>query len=296
MLAALRREGICLDGQSGLAINVARDLKICRFPQDSAPVFLRILAQSKGERDLAHLQALKCLLGDYVNGPTKIVRTEDAVCGVFPFVEHERVSYESVLSQGLLGQVCDVLAKLHAGGSALGIEGPRLSPLEVASELREQSGPGESFRAYLEQNFLPFVERLPSVPQHGDFTYVNLVSTEGGRLIVFDWEDYGLVRYPGFDLATFLVSHYRHADWLERLVISPASLTDALERDFGQDMLPELGLTREQFALAFPGYLAVFLTLKKNGFGVRVIKRMRDLLMRILDSANWQATLGIRGA
>ena len=114
-------------------------------------------------------------------------------------------------------------------------------------------------------------------------------------MVVFDWEDYGLVRYPGFDLATFLISHYHHGRCLEPLVASPEILNDMLVRDFGEDFLAALGLTRERFARVFPGYLAVFLTLKRNGFGVRINDRIHGLLLSILRSASWQPVLERRG-
>ncbi len=295
LLAALRNSGIRVDTDCGFAINVARDLKLCCFPHDASPLFLRVLPQTKGDRDLAHLQALKELLGDHINGPLRVIRGGDLVCGVFPFVQHERVTHEAMQSPRVLAQVRDILARLHSGGPAQHVEGHTLSPVEVASAVRGQSDPTGFFREYFEENFLPVVEHLSPVPQHCDFTYVNLASTRGNQLVVFDWEDYGLVRYPGFDLATFLISHYHHGRCLEPLVASPEILNDMLVRDFGEDFLAALGLTRERFARVFPGYLAVFLTLKRNGFGVRINDRIHGLLLSILRSASWQPVLERRG-
>lgn len=39
--------------------------------------------------------------------------------------------------------------------------------------------------------------------QHGDFVLNNL-GVHNHRLVIFDWEDYGVIQLPGFDLAIFL--------------------------------------------------------------------------------------------
>ena len=46
------------------------------------------------------------------------------------------------------------------------------------------------------------LESLPAMAQHGDLVLNNLGLAEGGRLVVFDWEDYGRVDLPGLDLFT----------------------------------------------------------------------------------------------
>lgn len=46
---------------------------------------------------------------------------------------------------------------------------------------------------------------LPAIPQHGDLSCNNL-GLHQGRLLVFDWEDYGKTCLPGFDLTILLLS------------------------------------------------------------------------------------------
>lgn len=42
---------------------------------------------------------------------------------------------------------------------------------------------------------------LPRVLQHGDFTLGNLLAGPKGTVMVVDWEEFGVVRTPGYDLA-----------------------------------------------------------------------------------------------
>lgn len=47
---------------------------------------------------------------------------------------------------------------------------------------------------------------LPRVPQHGDFSLGNVLVRRGGGVVVVDWEDYGTVRLPGYDLVALFAT------------------------------------------------------------------------------------------
>ena len=47
---------------------------------------------------------------------------------------------------------------------------------------------------------------LPSVPQHGDFALGNVLVRRGGGVVVVDWEDFGAVRLPGYDLVALFAT------------------------------------------------------------------------------------------
>lgn len=50
-----------------------------------------------------------------------------------------------------------------------------------------------------------FLLTMPAIPQHGDLAINNVGKTERG-IIIFDWEDYGIIDIPGFDLCIMLCS------------------------------------------------------------------------------------------
>jgi hypothetical protein len=50
-----------------------------------------------------------------------------------------------------------------------------------------------------------FIDHMPLVAQHGDFCLPNL-GVSHGRYIIFDWEDFGRVSLPGFDLVVLVMS------------------------------------------------------------------------------------------
>lgn len=286
LLSQLRQQGIPTIEDCPVAINVARDLKISCFPAASPPLFLRILERIKGEADFENLRILKSHLGSHINGPMGVVSAANVSCGVFPFVTHQKVSYDRLRKRAALSQVRDILSSMHTSGLELNACGAVLSRTMVMDAVHDAGLLDDAARAYLETSFPGIVGQKPAVLQHCDFTYANLAVTTDGTLLVFDWEEYGVVRYPGFDFATFLLSHQHHSRRRGGAFETPDQLMALVSDDFGGDFLDGLGFTPEEFARVFPGYLAVFLTLKKD-FGARIKERMHATWRRMINSEAW---------
>lgn len=103
------------------------------------------------------------------------------------------------------------------------------------------------------------IERLPHVWQHGDFARANIGETDSG-LVVFDWEDYGKITLPGFDLCTLVASF---------IGIDPDRLKALRTGDSGADFSAMVdsacGVMRLDpglFRRLMPLYLLLFLRLK----------------------------------
>ena len=58
---------------------------------------------------------------------------------------------------------------------------------------------------------------LPQLPQHGDFCVDNLLVRPDGRIVVIDWEEFGAVRLPAYDLLTLFASMEPRGDPRARL-------------------------------------------------------------------------------
>lgn len=93
--------------------------------------------------------------------------------------------------------------------------------------------------------------------QHSDFV-VNNLAFNGDKLIIFDWEDYGKIQYPGFDLVILLCSLFE---------FNMTELFDALKntapiRRIATECFKELGLALSDVYQFMPLYLYGFLHLK----------------------------------
>lgn len=120
---------------------------------------------------------------------------------------------------------------------------------------------------------------IPYVPQHGDFVLNNLGCSEG-RLVVFDWEDYGATGLVGFDICLISLSVTgMSAASVRRIqeVVDPAGHPWA----FAVEACRASGLDYPTFRRAIPIYLLVFRYLKRN-YGQEIALRVDDILRQIL--------------
>ena len=143
-----------------------------------------------------------------------------------------------------------------------------------------ESSPMSRVASYwIEQSRESGLHAMAAVPQHGDFVFNNLASS-AGRLVVFDWEDYGRCCLPGLDIFTLCLS------LLEEKVAALRAMMDGAEAPHS----PVEHLLRHAceiqkiplplFRRLVPFYLLVFLYLKRN-YGVSVQQRMSALLVQL---------------
>lgn len=297
LMEKLGAEGIAVDDGSAVAVSVARELKISRYPDGSPPLFIRIVERQKGERDFAILAFLAARLGASISQPTQILRSGDLVCGLFPFVFHEKLRPQRIAGANtLLRKVAHLLVAMHAAGidyASQHGEGDAATRLEVADCGADDT---PAFRGYLETTFLKSAGNRPPAAQHCDFTYANLGLAGDGTLMVFDWEQYGMVRLPGFDFATFLFGHHHHCGTTDELVRSPDALIAVIERDFGRGFLESIGFTADSFVAVFPAYLRMFWMLKRDGFSAAINRRMQSMWQRLRSSEAWVRAMGAAGS
>jgi aminoglycoside phosphotransferase (APT) family kinase protein len=128
---------------------------------------------------------------------------------------------------------------------------------------------------------MPYVTALPRVYQHGDLS-LNNIGVAGEELIFFDWEDFGLVDVPGFDLAIVLLSlHQFDAVALARRLSKPS-----LEQRLMQSGSTRLRIEARTFLFLFPAYLSLFAHMKATrGYDAEVSLRAYTALAQWLTGA-----------
>jgi hypothetical protein len=120
------------------------------------------------------------------------------------------------------------------------------------------------------------LEALGAVPQHGDFV-VNNIGARNSQLVVYDWEDFGKVALPGFDLCTLAISLVHEVtprDGFARNGVYGEQL-----RLFLEPACAATGIDVDRFWQLVPLYLLTFLHLKK-GYAAGVQTRIEELLKR----------------
>lgn len=140
-----------------------------------------------------------------------------------------------------------------------------------------------SMEEWLEHEGAALVARLPRIPQHGDLAANNVGLRDGG-IVVFDWEDYGRVAFPGFDLAIFVASLLRfNAREIIHLHLSePRDRLGRLVRAFREKhrVTPAAQLRLVACALALFHRIKV-----EHGYSMDIIATVRRTLGDIWDFA-----------
>ena len=127
-------------------------------------------------------------------------------------VRGSRLSLDTVYSPSVLRSVVQMVLKFHVGvrrpTSKYGADRHRRlveEPLEALSGFGSAPAVIGGCKDIAREASPSWVGTLPAIPQHGDFCLGNLVSDSRGTRIL-DWEVFGLIDLPCFDLFTFLLS------------------------------------------------------------------------------------------
>lgn len=105
-------------------------------------------------------------------------------------------------------------------------------------------------------------ESMAHVAQHGDFVQNNLASAMG-RLIIFDWEDFGKSHLPGLDICSLCFSVAPDVHAMQNLMIAGKGTMQPLTV-FASRACALSGLDWEHFRRLIPLYLVVFLYSKRE--------------------------------
>lgn len=121
---------------------------------------------------------------------------------------------------------------------------------------------------------------IPESPQHGDFVLNNLASSNG-RLVIFDWEDYGTINLQGLDLATLCISVWGESPAMIRAMMDINAKLDPATDAFIRTACAQAGIACDLFRRQMPLYLLIFFYLKRN-YGESVQQRLGTLLQELL--------------
>lgn len=204
-------------------------------------------------------------LGRFVPRPLAFFREQGLSCIVFEGLEFDVVSGADLLGAAPKSPVARGLLDFLRGSTAA-LRGPPdpasfaklLTDVDARFTGTEQESLWRDVRAATD---VAHLASLPNQRQHGDFVPNNFGVCASG-LLVFDWEDFGKVNLPGFDLAVLLASCVDFDPEELRRIRAP--LANDLEARV--EWLPEafqvLGLEASRFWRCVPFHLIAFLCLK----------------------------------
>lgn len=223
-------------------------------------------------------------LGEFVPRPLAFFREQGLSCIVFEGVDFDVVSGKDLLAasptgalgRGLLEFLDGGVRRLRSGAHPVDL-GQVLAYVDERFLETEHEALWHDVRRGLD---LPYLASLPSQRQHGDFVPNNFGLRPAG-LVVFDWEDFGKISLPGFDLAVLLSSI---------VDFEPDALCEmrAARRGSGPGgvawvapALQILGIDADEFWRSVPFHLFLFLCLKDRyspAIRAKVVRAIQGLL------------------
>ncbi len=185
--------------------NVLIDL----FDDQGRYLYLRVAETYDLQAEYKIAKSVWQMFEAFVPRPLEFFREQGLSCIVFEGVDFQFVRGRDLLAAGVgdrlgRGMLDFFAATMSSRGS--GAPAPEVDCVLAGIDERfagtEHECLWQQVRAGLD---LPYLASLPSLRQHGDFVPNNLGSRKS-RIIIFDWEDFGKVCLPGFDLAVLLAS------------------------------------------------------------------------------------------
>jgi hypothetical protein len=166
---------------------------------------------------------------------------------------HARAIFGSAASvvESITG-IHDALRRPPSGDSSERFRESALDPLTALSRFGNSAAVSEGCRRILETTSREWLGGLPVIPQHGDLYDGNLLCDRGAWRVI-DWETFGTVTLPGYDLFTFLLSLLfargrSSTEW-------PVGVTDRMPLLTAQ-YAARMGLGRKDMPLLLPLTLA----------------------------------------
>jgi hypothetical protein len=158
-------------------------------------------------------------------------------------------------------------------------------PLQALSEFGTSESVAKGCSRILANMSADRLETLPVIPQHGDLYAGNLLQ-HGQAWYVIDWESFGMVDLPGYDLYTVLLSLLLKdgencREWHPKLM----ARIPGLVRLYGE----KLGLSDTNLAILLPLTLANWFYVHLRDGRTEFSKRMYGTIMDYFENRDrWE--------
>lgn len=156
-------------------------------------------------------------------------------------------------------------------------------PLNSMLELFEHTTP------YI-QSILPEILSYPGIAQHGDLALTNIGINKAG-LVVFDWEDFGSVTFPLYDMTVFLCSFY---DFKMDIIFDVLNSKTRMQ-SLVKAVLKDVDIVLSTYKRWIPVHLALFSMMKsKLGYSAQVVELSSNASSRaITHLTKWEKACAI---
>lgn len=209
VLRAMQDHGLLRDAQRARCnVFVRLDNVLANvFAEDGRYYYVRMAEVYDLEQEYRIALSVAASVGRFVPQPLAFLRAGRVSCIVYEGIKFEIVTSARLLrGSGSDRLIRELLAYLsHAADRQTCADRPAsvASLTEALSERYLGTEQESLIRTVAARTDIEALRWLPSQLQHGDFVPNNFGLRRDG-LVVFDWEDFGRIDVPGFDLAVLL--------------------------------------------------------------------------------------------
>lgn len=236
------------------------------FDADGRYYYLRMADAYDLEGEFQVAESVARTVGRFVPQPLAFFREGRLSCMVVEGVHFDIVTGEQLIRARPTSPLAkELLAYFCHASSAMAVPDRKAdvgASVEILTERYRGTEQASLWNRVLQQSNLDWLKSLHRQKQHGDFVPNNFGMRSNG-LVIFDWEDFGKVDLPGFDLAVLFGAL---VDFQPRKL---RALRDAVLSGSTRGAIPWLGeacrlsrVDQHHFLHALPFYLSLFMWLK----------------------------------
>ena len=254
-------------------IYIGKNLVFHAYDKDGKFVVAKVRESADAEAEFAALQLAHETMPEVVPRPLALQRVGHTYLMLIEGVAHVPLVNHAVERRG--AELAQVMRRFIDGAAARFVLTDEREPhsatiARMTDDLDEPEA--EVLRQVMDGLDLEGLDRLPHVSQHGDLVLNNFGCAKRG-MIIFDWEDFGRVTLPGFDVALMICSCLRHdMARIERLFETgqPRHMAEILSHFCAGE------IDRGLFRRLLPIYYGAFQNLKRSlGYGDEIIGKCR---------------------
>ncbi len=257
----------------GCNIYIGKNLVFHAYDKGGEFVVAKVRESAAAEAEFAALQLAYETMPEVVPRPLALHRVRDTYLMLIEGVAHEPLVHHAVERHG--AELAQAMRRFIDGAAARFVPTDEREPHSAAiARMTDDLEDPEAavLRRVVGGLDLEGLDRLPHICQHGDLVMNNFGCAERG-MIIFDWEDFGRVTLPGFDVALMICSCLRHdMARIERLFETgqPRHMEEILSHFCAGEM------DRGLFRRLLPIYYGAFQNLKRSlGYGAEIIAKCR---------------------
>jgi hypothetical protein len=275
----LRRQKL-IDGKGTISCNISigRSLSVQVFIGNRRHLNLKISNGASLREEFKILNEVHSIIPKIVPMPLALEQIGHYNVIISEGVKHRSLNkFDLVLRQKNIINVFNTFTDL--GVKNFTLDNPvqdHLSIIRESAHKLNQLNIHGPLNKWLESTDFSEIQLLPHIMQHGDFLQNN-IGMHKGDIYIFDWEDFGQVKLPGYDLFLFLFSFYDFKFDTVNSSLFPKE--NSFSKKIMSHYFQNTGMDINLFKKLYLAYIVLFLCSKKDlGYKIHVQNRWGSIL------------------